>query len=80
MRRWREERLSESLFHLAKDVGIPPPQFYGREVYCDYNGAEKWLITTLIQGRIVDDEDPEMLYTEAYPDWRLSIVWSSKEM
>ena len=28
-------RLSDSLFHLAKDVGIPPPQFYGREVYCD---------------------------------------------
>ena len=48
-------RLSDSLFHLAKDVGIPPPQFYGREVYCDYNGAEKWLLTTLIQGRIVDD-------------------------
>ena len=66
-------RLSDSLFHLAKDVGIPPPQFYGSRVYCDYNGAEKWLITTLIQGRVADDEDPEMLYTEAYPDWDLSV-------
>ena len=65
--------LIESLFHLAKDVGIPAPQFYGRRVYCDYNGAEKWLITTLIQGRIVDDGDPEMLYTEAYPDWSISV-------
>ena len=66
-------RLSESLYHLARDVGIPLPQFYGSRVYFDRNGAEKWLITTLIQGRVKDDEDPEMLYTEAYPDWDLSM-------
>ena len=66
-------RLSQSLYRLAQDVGIPLPQFYGRRVYCDYNGAEKWLITTLIQGRIMDDDDPEMCYTEPYPDWDISV-------
>lgn len=65
--------LSESLFRLAKDVGIPAPQFYGREVYCDISGAQKWMITTLIQGRSEDVEDLDMMYTEPYPDWSISV-------
>ena len=66
-------RLSGSLYCLARDVGIPPPQFYGRQVYYDGNGAEKWLITTLIQGRIGEDDDPGVWYTQAYPDWSTSV-------
>lgn len=66
-------RLSGSLYCLARDVGIPLPQFYGRQVYYDGNGAEKWLITTLIQGRIGEDDDPGVCYTQAYPDWCTSV-------
>ena len=65
--------LSRTLFRLAKEVGIPPPQFYGSQVFSDINGAEKWWITTLIQGRSVDYEDLDMVYTEAYPDWNMSV-------
>ena len=66
-------RLSGSLFRLARDVGIPPPQFYGRQMYYDDNYAEKWLITTIIQGRIGDDDDPGVCYTQAFPDWDTSV-------
>ena len=65
--------LNESLYRLARDVGIPLPQFYGRQVYYDDNGAEKWLITTLIQGRIGEDDDPGVCYTQAYLDWCTSV-------
>ena len=65
--------LSKTLFLLAKEVGIPPPQFYGNPVFCSINGAEKWWITTLIQGRTVDYKDLDMVYTEAYPDWNISV-------
>ena len=67
-------RLSETLFYLAHDVGIGLPQFYGSRVYQDPNGAEKWVITTCIPGRVgEEDEDPGMHYTQDYPDWFTSV-------
>ena len=66
-------RLSGSLYRLARAVGIPPPQFYGRQMYYDDSLAEKWLITTIIQGRTGDDDDPGVCYTQAYPDWCTSV-------
>ena len=65
--------LSRCLYDLAKDVGIPSPHFYGKLEYRDYNGAEKWQITTLIQGRTVDPLDPDREYTSPYPDFDFSV-------
>ena len=66
-------RLSGTLYCLARAVRIPPPQFYGKQVYHDDSLAEKWLITTIIQGRSGDDDDPGVRYTQAFPDWDTSV-------
>ena len=61
------------LYHLAEDVGIPSPHFYGKQEYHDYNGAQKWQITTLIPGRTADPLDPGMEYTNPYLDFDFSM-------
>ena len=65
--------LSRCLYDLAIDVGIPPPHFYGKREYDDYNGAEKWQITTYIPGRNTDAHDLGMVYTIPYPDFEVSV-------
>ena len=65
--------LSGCLYDLARHVGIPAPHFYGKREYHDYNGAEKWQITTLIQGRTADPFDLDMEYTGPYPDFEFSV-------
>ena len=65
--------LSQCLYDLAVDVGIPSPLFFGKVHYCDYNGAEKWQITTLIKKRTADPLDFDLEYTKFYPDFDCSI-------
>jgi hypothetical protein len=40
--------------------------------YKEY-GMEKWLIQTTIQGRLDEEGESSMEYTEAYVDWRYSV-------
>lgn len=65
--------LSRSLYDLSREVGIPAPHFYGNREYNDYNGGEKWHITTVIQGRDADPMDSEMVYTVPYPSFEYSV-------
>jgi hypothetical protein len=58
---------TEILLDLATLVQIPPPVFCGKIQYKEY-GMEKWLIQTTILGRLDEDGDSTMEYTEAYVD------------
>jgi hypothetical protein len=60
------------LLHLATLVQIPPPVYCGKMQYKEY-GMEKWLIQTTILGRLDEDGDSTMEYTEAYIDWNFSV-------
>ena len=53
--------LSRSLYDLSREVGIPAPHFYGNREYSDYNGGEKWHITT------VGEDDVDEVSTPAPP-------------
>ena len=63
---------SEVLLDLATQLQIPPPVFCGKMQYKEY-GLEKWLIQTTIQGRLDEEGESTMEYTEAYVDWRYSV-------
>jgi hypothetical protein len=63
---------SEVLLDLATQLQIPPPVFCGKMQYKEY-GMEKWLIQTTIQGRLDEEGESTMEYTEAYVDWRYSV-------
>jgi hypothetical protein len=54
----------EILLDLATLVQIPPPVFCAKMEYKEY-GMEKWLIQTTILGRLDEDGDSTMEYTEA---------------
>jgi hypothetical protein len=63
---------TEILLDLATLVQIPPPVLCGKMQYKEY-GIEKWLIQTTIQGRLDEDGDSTMEYTEAYMEWNFSV-------
>jgi hypothetical protein len=64
--------LSLTLFDLSGKVGIAPPVFQGRRLYQEH-GIEAWTIKTFIPGSDADPDDPDMTYTEVYPDWVNSV-------
>jgi hypothetical protein len=67
-----EHHFTGKLFDLATLVEIPPPVFYGKLQYKEYN-MEQWLIQTTIQGRLDEEGESTMEYTEAYVDWKFSM-------
>jgi hypothetical protein len=64
--------LSRMLYDLSRVVDIPPPLFQGKRLYQEH-GTEVWMIKTFISGSVVDPDDPDMMYTEVYPDWPNSV-------
>jgi hypothetical protein len=67
-----EHLFTDILLDLATLLQIPPPVFCGKLQYKEY-GMEKWLIQTTIEGRLDEDGDLTMEYTEAYVDWKFSV-------
>jgi hypothetical protein len=66
-----EHHFTEILLDLATLVQIPPPVFCGKLQYKEY--GMKWLIQTTIQGRLDEDGESTMEYTETYVDWKFSV-------
>jgi hypothetical protein len=62
-----EHLFTDVLLDLATLLQIPPPVFCGKLQYKEY-GMEKWLIQTTIQGRLDEEGESTMEYTEAYVD------------
>jgi hypothetical protein len=67
-----EHLFTEVLLDLATFLQIPPPVFYGKLQYKEYRMV-KWLIKTTIQGRLDEEGESTMEYTEAYMDCKFSV-------
>jgi hypothetical protein len=67
-----EHLFTDILLDLATLLQIPPPVFCGKLQYKEY-GMEKWLIQTTIQGRLDEEGESTMEYTEAYVEWKFSM-------
>ena len=65
--------LSQILFDLSVEVGIPPPQFFGKRLYNDPRGVQKWKITTLISRRDEDHADYDVEFARDYTDFNCSV-------
>jgi hypothetical protein len=64
--------LSDILFDMSTLVGIAPQVIQGRQLYKE-RGMEAWMIKTFIPGSDDDPDDPNMTYSEVYPDWMNSV-------
>jgi hypothetical protein len=67
-----EHLFMDVLLDLTTLLQIPPPVFCGKLQYKEY-GMEKWLIQTTIHGRLDEEGESTMEYTEAYVDWKFSV-------